>query len=263
MKKFQLDLSSKDFDATEHISDRPINKVVICTTPRTAGHALSYRMYQAGWGIPAEYFHSDLATHLYQRWLGETCDPKEIFDEHLATYKQALMAHRVQHQIFSIKIFPIDYFHYKKAFGTENTRYIFLTRADKRAQLISMLTLYLTGRPYDNEHVTKYIPRVNNLNEREVERFFTLLMSQEDYWTKLAQKLPEAQCFHLSSEEFIAAPHRYMSALSDQFNLPFDQESLAIKSEGLGEPYQQDIDIKASITAQFGEYINHLIDRQK
>ena len=263
MKNFQLDLSSKEFDAIGCISDLPINKVVICTTPRTAGHALSYMMYQAGWGIPAEYFHSDLASHLYQRWIGEQCTNQEIFKENLQTYKQALVSHRVQNHFFSVKIFPENYFHFKKAFGTDRTHYIFLTRSDKFSQLISMLTLYLTGRPYDNKHVTHHIPRLNQLNEQEVEKFFTLLMSQEDYWVKLAQKLPGEQCFHLSSEEFIAKSQYCMDEISSKFNLPLNKEILAIKNNGLGERYQQDRDIKTAITVQFGNFINSLIERQK
>lgn len=263
MKNFQFDLSSKDFDATGCIGGLPINKVVICTTPRTAGHALSYMMYKANWGIPAEYFHSDLASHLYQRWIDEPCNLQGLFKEHLQTYKRALLEHRVQNHIFSVKIFPIDYFHYKKTFGTDHTQYIFLTRTDKCAQLISMLAVYLTGRPYNNQHVTQHIPRLDQLNEQEVEKFFTLLMIQEDYWKKLARSLPKEQCFHLSSEEFIAAPHRCMSEISSQFNLPLNQETFAMGDIGLGERYQQDRDIKASITEQFGSYINSLINRQK
>jgi len=126
-----------------------------------------------------------------------------------------------------------------------------------------MLTLYLTGRPYDNKHVTHHIPRLNQLNEQEVEKFFTLLMSQEDYWVKLAQKLPGEQCFHLSSEEFIAKSQYCMDEISSKFNLPLNKEILAIKNNGLGERYQQDRDIKTAITVQFGNFINSLIERQK
>ena len=198
-----------------------------------------------------------MAQYLYKRWTGKLLEKREIYKHNLNHYKLELLKHRVNNNIFSVKIFPENHFDYRKTFDTKNTQYIFLHRKDKIAQLISMLALYVTGKPYDNNHISKHIPRIQKLNEREINKYFKLFISQENYWKIFSARLPKEIQTHIFSENIIAEPVSGMMQLSDRFGLEFNPE-FTNRQLMLGCAYKQDKELKKSITLNYGAYIQTL-----
>jgi LPS sulfotransferase NodH len=262
MNKLNLDLSSCKFDFESFTPANRIAKLLICTTPRTAGHALSYLMYKNGWGVPAEYFHPNLAKNLHLRWSGEDCEHSNIFKQHLNDYRSSLIHYRVRNNIFSAKIFPQNHFHFRKCFGTKNTKYILLSREDRFSQLVSLLALYMTGRPYDNEHVTQNIPRINKLSEKEIDQYFRLLTIQEDYWQKFSEGLSEDQKINITSECLLDDPIKTIKNISIKLNIEMRTQT-ATQNYSVGEKYQQDSEIKHEIIRRYGLYIQKILGEKK
>ena len=167
---------SEDSDTTAMPSTNEARRVLICTTPRTAGHMLCDMMGQAGWGNPTEYFHPDFATRLYERWSGQKCSSVHLVRRNAKAYGEALLKHRSFDSIFSAKIFFGDLAFAREAIGDEDkTCCIYLTRRDKIEQTISLAATLITKRPFDDETILENMPTLGETNTSTISYLFSWL----------------------------------------------------------------------------------------
>lgn len=257
LKVSQYDFSPKEFDNIEVNTIFPVKKIIICTTPRTAGHALANHMRIAGWGVPAEYFHPVMATAIDGRWTKKTASNFTEIMNSAQSYGDNLLKHRVKNGIFSAKVFPYDFYYLKRSIGNENARYIYLERSDRASQLVSLVALYSTGRPFDSDLELSISKKTQVINEAVISKIYKILLAQIRYWEVFFEKIAPSDWIRIKMEDFVANPSYYVKQISRQFNIPIS--SVYFEVDFLERRYSQDKEIKDEIFQKFGYFINSLI----
>jgi LPS sulfotransferase NodH len=260
----QYNFISAPYDSNDAIeSTDDLKRLIICTSPRTAGHALGNHIKVAGWGVPAEYFQPAQAVKLYARWFQSDGIPSfnQINQNH-QEYAKKLLELRSVNGIFSAKIFPYNYFFLKKFIGSENNQYLHLERQDQFSHLISILTVMLTGRPFDSEEEETLICRLKNIDELGIHKVYKTLRSETEFWNNFFSKLDNASYLNIKTEEFIDSPSGIINRISDKFNLPIH---LSYSSHDFSRDrrYSQDVLIKKNLTSKYGKYIQSLINNHQ
>ena len=186
VQKNYYDFSSEEFDCIKELPSESVSKLIICTTPRTAGHGLADHMRMAGWGVPMEYFWPETAVNLYQRWENKTYANFSEVMSNAVNYGNKLMQYRVNNRIFSVKVFPYNFHHLSQCIDLKNAQYIFLEREDRFSQLISVLVTNITGRPFDSESSYESVRLVQALDTEIIKatlRCFKVLATQNPYFS--------------------------------------------------------------------------------
>jgi LPS sulfotransferase NodH len=242
-------------------SDRPapsgsIARLLICTTPRTAGHTFCRALSAVNWGVPTEYFHPGYALPLMNRWTGSKARRVAFYTQQAAHYGRLLLANRVANGIFSAKVFfeQLDFLRQCMGDDLENWFCIRLFRRDKTAQTISLATMSLTRRPFDGPVKDYSIHHAERLELPEIENFARYLMSQEALWDEFCRRLDPGRIVRVACEDFLDSPANAISRIAGQFSLP-----------GIGEasfpgwaPYRIDRAVKDSTQERFGKQIADL-----
>jgi LPS sulfotransferase NodH len=237
----------------------PENFLLICTTPRTGGHALAAALWAQGWGMPLEYFNPDFMISLQQRWINSNVQNFAAAKENLKSYGQHLMEKRSSSNLLSIKLIPEHVTTFEAAFTTAQfaRNYIHMTRRDKVAQTISLAAMLLTRRAFESDFELKYIPKIRSLDNQQMLKFYNWILASEEFWRGHVSNLPESQVVHLEWEDFQSSPKRVLASIGEKFSLRFSEE----KIESLNEPYQTDAQLKMELKEKFGDYLKTLVAR--
>ena len=257
MKVSQYDFLPEKFDNLEVNTIFPVKKVIICTTPRTAGHAVANHMRIAGWGIPAEYFHPVMATAIDERWPNKTAISFTEIMNNAKSYGENLLQHRVNNGVFAAKIFPYDFYYLKKSIGSKNISYIYLERSDIASQLVSLVAFYFTGRPFDSDLELSISKKIEVINEALIYKTYKVLLAQIRYWEVFFEKIEPSDWIRIKMEDFVANPSFYMKQISTQFNIPIS--SAYFEADFLEHRYSKDREIKDEIFLKFGYFIKSLV----
>lgn len=125
--------------ATSHRADR---SYVICTTPRSGSWLLCRQLFNAGIGVPSEYFGIDHINALYARW---RLDPRDT-----RAYLRALREHRTTpNGVFGTKLLWAQFADRRAALKIEllgHARLLYLFREDLAPQVVSLHLSIITGR---------------------------------------------------------------------------------------------------------------------
>ncbi|WP_027056981.1 Stf0 family sulfotransferase [Mesorhizobium loti] len=229
-------------------------KILICTTPRTAGHSYCQVLQQFGLGIPTEYFQWLYALPLMRRWSADNTMDLETLNEQGPAYGRHLMEKRTENGVFSAKIFYENLPFARSSIGVDDdySFYVFLSRRNKVDQTISLLSVLQTGQPFDSQETLPGIPRVTVLNERVVRDAAQHILNGEIRWKNYLNTVDKNRVAHVFYEDFIANQQENVSATMSNWLPGFELKS---NDTSTSRRYAQGVDFKDMIGRQFGALI--------
>ncbi|MEO5759235.1 MAG: Stf0 family sulfotransferase [Mesorhizobium sp.] len=229
-------------------------KILICTTPRTAGHAYCQILQQLGLGIPTEYFQWQYALPLMRRWSADHIKDLEELNEQAPAYGRHLMEKRTENGVFGAKIFFENLPFVRNSIGDDdgNSFYVFLSRRNKVDQTISLLSMLHTGQPFDSQETLPGIPTVTVLSEKIIRATAQHIFDSEIRWKNYLNTLDPRRVAHVCYEDFIANQQENASATMAHWFPGFELKSKAISTS---KRYAHDVEFKTMIGRQFGDYL--------
>ena len=250
-------LISAELDNARDASSQPVRRLIICTSPRTAGHAMNEALMCADWGVPTEYFNPEWMIPLQQRWLNANIIDPEMAMKNAKPYGEALLKYRVRSNIFSAKIFPNQLKGMLRTFGTNDRSgsYVHLVRRDKVAQAISFAVLLLTKRAFDDDFELQYLPTLESLNDNAMRNLFVWLRSNDEFWEKHLKHIDGQRVIKIFSEDFLDNPSLYLHRIATRFSFPLDAIDLSSIGQGA---YQKDADLKAELSQRYTTLLKSL-----
>ena len=250
-------LISAELDNVRDASSPPVRRLIICTSPRTAGHAMNEAFMCADWGVPMEYFNPNMMIPLQQRWLDTKVNDPEMAMKNAKPYGEALLKYRVRNNIFSAKIFPDQLKSMLQAFGTKDRSgsYVHLVRRDKVAQAISFAVLLLTKRPFDDDFQLKYLPTLESVNDNSMRNLFFWLRSTDEFWEQQLKHIDGQRVIKIFSEDFLDNPSLYLHRMATRFSFPLDAIDLSSIGQGA---YKKDADLKAELSQRYTTLLKSL-----
>lgn len=250
-----LSLIDPEYDRHSTPEDGSLRHLLICTTPRTGGHAVCSIFAALGWGVPMEYFNPDFMIPLQERWLNQRIQSYTLAKERLGPYAQALLNNRTIHCLFSVKVFPDQHRLYQEAFGNREPHgFIRLIRNDKVAQAISFAVTLSTRRAFRNESQMRFLPRVGELNEDKMIQIMNWIHKNEAYWDTYLDQIEAKRCVNIIWEEVIVDPITTFAKIADQLYLPFSSEKATLSKV----PDDIDSALKVQLTSRFGARLSQL-----
>lgn len=225
--------------------------LLICTTPRTASHYLSNLAYRAGWGVPMEYFSPPVAENMLTRWGGGAVESPEEF----AAYARALQARRTCSGIFAAKLFIHHLPFAEKCLRHFSSPrcHVLLTRRNKVAQTLSLLTVYLTQQPYEDGSAFDVIGRLKEVTERDAINTFRWICLGEAKWRRLLGRA--GSVVEIATEDMLSEPGKTREILAQHLDLPRNRP---IPPSAL--PPQARYDTNASIKQELAEKYRNLLE---
>jgi len=137
----EFDLDGAAYDQPPLAAGRARRSYVICTTPRAGSWLLCRQLYNAGLGVPSEYFNELHLVPLCQRW---GVDPRDT-----RAYVEALRARRTSpNGTWGTKLMWTQFAGRRSALKPalfHDALPIRLVRVDRAAQAVSMLAALITG----------------------------------------------------------------------------------------------------------------------
>ncbi len=231
------------FDYRSDAYDRPAGDreplrriLVVWTTPRSASTSFTDAMRQIGWGVPIEYLTGWYRGHFCEHWLG--WDDEREGPTADRAYAEALIDRRRRGGTFGIKIFPEHLAAFQAGFSArpEPLRHVVFCRRDKVSQTISLVALYLTGKPFEDESRLDWAPQLEQVDERAVVSVFRWLCGAERKWLRRIATEPRA--ITVVSEDYLADPAGRLREIAERLALPEPAEA----------------DLAAAVAAQTGRY---------
>ena len=241
------------FDMLDAAYDQPMaaedarQLLFICTTPRSGSHRLCRALYDLGLGVAEEYFHPNAMAQLAARWAipGEPGSPQR-FD----AYWQ-----RVQQQRNRSGIVAVSLFGYQAPLLTRLLRptdrpvFLHLHRLSAADQIASLIALYQTKMPYENDQQVPLIPDIAEISPRSIRILHKWLRMQNDKWRQFLADKP-----HLSvtSEELFSHPEALLArvAAHGQWPVPHDRVAQVTAEVTYSQAYSVNADIKRQLMAE-------------
>jgi LPS sulfotransferase NodH len=243
---------ASDCDQPPSLSDP--RKIIVCTTPRTAGHSICQILRHVGLGMPTEYFQWQYALPLMRRWSADDKMDLDKLQRQAPVYGQYLLQKRSVDRVFSTKIFHENFEFMRRSIGEDNPSwvYVFLTRRNKTEQTISLLSMLLTGRPFGDDGVMRNVRQIEKVTRRAVENVAMYISASEANWkTKLAL-IDVDRVSTVYYEDFVSDPSKTLAAgIGGWFP---DVDFSVRQGPGKGR-YRTDKQIKIAIEDEFGDYI--------
>ena len=140
-KVSEFELDDARYDQPPLAAERPRRSYVICTIPRSGSWLLCRQLYNAGIGVPSEYFKPEHIAALSVRW---GADPRDV-----RAYLHVLQAHRTTpNGAWGTKLMWNELKRHRATVKIElmsRALPIFLVRGDTTSQAASMLVSWITG----------------------------------------------------------------------------------------------------------------------
>jgi len=240
------------FDAADESIDR--RKIVICTTPRTGGHACCQQFRAFGLGVPTEYFQIQYAAPLLRRWSNSPDLERDELPQHAREYGAQLLNNRSRNGIFAAKIFYENLPFMRDALGADDDSwfYVRLTRRDKIAQTISLLSMISTGRAFDSDDQIQELVTIDNIGPRSVQSAVRYLHQGELAWSSTLASIPQERKSKILLEDFAEDPEKavQLAVASWIGEFPLAQ-TVPLKLER----YSSDSDLKQQIKVKYSDEI--------
>ncbi len=253
----RFDYRSEDYNRPAGDREPLRRLLVVWTTPRSASTSFTDAMRQVGWGLPIEYFADWYRSHFCARWLGQAGTPEDAAGAR--AYAEALIDRRRRNGTFGIKVFPEHLAAFRAGFAgrPEPVHHVVFCRRDKLSQTISLVALYMTGKPFEDESRLDWHPRLDRVDERAVVSVFRWLCGAERKWLRRIAGEARAAC--VISEEFIEDPAGQLRGVASRLALPEPSEAdlAAVLAAQTGR-YRTDAALKCELRARYGPLLRPL-----
>lgn len=248
-------LVSADFDRDETAGNPA--RILICTTPRTAGHTYCQVMRHLGLGLPTEYFQWQYALPLMRRWSCDDSIDIAALDRAAASYGRHLLARRSVNGVFAAKLFLGNLDFANRAVGGSDVSsfYVFLFRRNKVDQTVSLLSMLHTGQPFDGGETLPGVPKLTTISQKAVIDTVRHIADCEAKWRSHLSTIDAARVARVAYEDFVARPYENVRATMRNW-LP--AQDLAPGSASASRRYSHDAGVKTIIARQFGGLIREL-----
>ncbi|BCG95267.1 Stf0 family sulfotransferase [Mesorhizobium sp. 131-2-1] len=235
---------------------KPI-KILICTTPRTAGHSYCQVLRHFGLGLPTEYFQWQFAVPLMRRWTGHEAIDIPALDHAAASYGRQLLARRAVNGVFAAKLFAGNLNFARRSIGQDDTSsfYVFLSRRNKVDQTVSLLSMLYTGQPFDGGDTLPGIPKLKTISQKAVIDTVRHIADCEVMWRNYLSTIDPMRVVDVAYEDFVASPYENVRATMRKLFPTRDLDKAAVEASGR---YQHDAVMKTIIARQFGSLIRDL-----
>ena len=219
----------------------------------------------AGIGDPEEHFFRVVAMRQYNEWNETTLDDPRIMDQLAKHYGRGLYEHKVANDVFCAKVFIINIEFMKKCIDLDtDTYYIYLTRNDRFAQFVSLLSIFQTQQPWDDGLVLPSLPKYEKYDEDSIRFLYDHVFSMPtDFLEKALASIEPKRIVRVSMEEFVSDPVAFVKKVGEQFNLKINQNYLDGEDLPKKEKYTRDIDTKQNIINQYGDIIRKVMNEKK
>ncbi|AZO70108.1 MAG: hypothetical protein E5V92_05960 [Mesorhizobium sp.] len=238
-------------------SSRDPARVLICTTPRTAGHTYCMVMRHFGLGQPTEYFQWQFAVPLLRRWTGEDTIDHLALDRLAASYGRHLLEKRSVNGVFAAKLFlgNLDFAHRSIGRDSANSFYVFLSRRNKVDQTVSLLSMLYTGQPFDGAEMLPGIPKLQTISQKAVIDTVRHIADCEARWRSYLSTIDAARVVHVAYEDFVTDPYENVRATMRNW---FPAHDLDRAAAAESRRYGNDTAVKTLVARQFGALIRDL-----
>jgi LPS sulfotransferase NodH len=254
-----VDLLGLEYDQS---SPQPADRtLIICSAPRTGSYELCRYLVAAGIGVPHEYFNSDYARRLGERW-GFSKNPLEPSE--LSRYIEALRRRRAQGGVFATKLqFP----HFDRILRNRHGRRLFegaivvhLFRPDAVAQYASYRSVLESGvwdfstRP-TTPPVVRDSKNFDNFLKQALQELDALM--GQDAGLRCIFALLGIRPIFVTTDELFGDPRQVVRRIADTMRLPVNEGELerAIK---LSASYGRD---REKATAGLAEHFKRVVFR--
>lgn len=235
-------------------------KIVICTTPRTGGHACCQQLNAFGLGVPTEYFQIQFAAPLMRRWSGSPNMEREEIRQRAEEYGSYLFENRTRNGFFSAKIFYDNLPFMRDALGADDDSwfYLRLLRRDKIAQTVSLLSMFSTGRAFDSDEQIEELVNISSIGLQNIHNAVRYLHQNELAWSSYFASIPQERKSKIFLEDFANNSETTLRlAVADWVgNFPLDT-----KKEIKTKRYSSDSDLKERIKEQYAGQIADIWNR--
>jgi LPS sulfotransferase NodH len=218
--------------------------LIICSAPRTGSYELCRYLLAAGIGVPHEYFNSNYARRLGERWAfsKSPLEPSE-----LGRYIAMLRSRRAQAGVFATKLqFP----HFNQILrGNRHGRQLFegativhLFRPDAAAQYASYRSALQSGvwdfstRP-SLPPVVRDTKNFDNFLKQALQEVDALMGQDAGFRCMFA--LLDIRPFFVTTDELFSNPGKVVRAIAGLMGLPVNESELERALE-LSAPYGRD-----------------------
>lgn len=248
-------LLSADLDHDE-VAEEPY-RIMICTTPRTAGHTYCQVMRHFGLGLPTEYFQWQFAVPLMRRWVGDDTFDVAALDRAASSYGKHLLMRRSVDGVFAAKLFFGNLDFARRSIGEDDTNsfYVFLFRRNKVDQTVSLLSMLHTGQPFDGGETLPGVPMLRTISQKAVIDTVRHIADSEAKWRSYLSTIDVKRVAHVAYEDFVASPHDNVKATMRNW---FPARNLRNDAPAANGRYSNDASIKPIIARQFGGLIRQL-----
>lgn len=216
-------LDDERFDQPCAEAARPGRTYVICTTPRSGSWLLCRQLYNAGIGVPSEYFGIDHVNALYRRW---NVDPRDT-----RAYLKALREHRTtRNGVFGTKLLWAQFADRRPALKIgllRDAHLLYLQRGDLASQVVSLHLSIITGRwGFDDTTAANRRSDIAIGDERHLADCERMIREQQRSWQELfdARGVAVARVYYenLVADQAGAVDHvaRLLGLSSGEYRIP-------------------------------------------
>ena len=219
----------------------------ICTTPRSGSHSLCRALYDLGLGVPEEYFHPNAMAQLAARWAIPS-DPAS--PQWFEAYWQRVQQQRNRNGIVAVSLFG-----YQTALLTRLLRptdqpvFLHLHRLSATDQISSLIALYQTKKPYENDQQVPQIPDIGEISPRSIRILHKWLRMQNDKWCQFLADKPHLA---MTSEELFSHSDKLLTRVVEhgQWPVPRDRIAQVATEVTRSQAYSVNAEIKRRLLAE-------------
>ncbi|TPI43791.1 hypothetical protein FJ414_02970 [Mesorhizobium sp. B3-1-6] len=232
-------------------------RILICTTPRTAGHTYCQVMRHFGLGLPTEYFQWQFAVPLMRRWTGDDTFDVPALDRGASSYGKHLLMRRSVEGVFAAKLFfgNLDFARLSIGEDDASSFYVFLSRRNKVDQTVSLLSMLHTGQPFDGGETLPGVPMLRTISQKAVIDTVRHIADSEAKWRSYLSTIDVTRVAHVAYEDFVVNPHDNVKATMRNW---FPARNLRNDALAANGRYSNDASVKSIIARQFGGLIRQL-----
>jgi LPS sulfotransferase NodH len=252
-----LALIGPEYDrAQAHPADRTL---IICSAPRTGSWELCRYLLAAGIGVPHEYFNTNYARRLGERW---AFSKNPLEPSQLDRYINVLRFRRSQGGVFATKLqFP----HFDRCLRNEAGRRLFdratvihLFRPDAVAQYASYRSAIETG-VWDFSSRVTLSPRVRDTKDfdnllKQALQELDVLMSQ-DAGFRCTFALLGIRPFFVTTDELFRNPRPVIGRIAEIVGVSVNERGLGLALE-VSAPHGRE---NRKVTTDLGEHFKRIV----